>query len=626
MSHITIHTSLRHPTVAFAGSELLNHLNMLHADPAAGPEDYPVHLSVEPCADHPAAIDWFSYRFTRQQGQICGSSPRSVLLGVYDYLRRLGFVFLRPGRGGTYVPHLPSSEARFVEEPGKTADFPHRGVCIEGANSLDNVLDFIDWLPKIGCNSFFVQFKKPDIFLERWYSHTLNPLLPAEEKTREQLDQMEVAITEAMTLRGLTDHRVGHGWTGEAIGCANTGWREESPDLPPEKEALLAQIGQKRGLWHGIPTNTNLCYSNPEAQKLLIEQVVTYARQHPSVSYIHFWLADEYNNVCECAKCAQTTLSDQYVQILNQLDARLTQEGLDTKIVFLLYQELLYAPLKSGLEHPERFCLMFAPISRTFEKPYPKHPVKVPLRPYVRNKLRLPESVEENLTHYFNWKQRFTGDCFFYDYPLGRAHYGDFGYMKIAKVIYDDIHALKALGSNGYMSCQELRAMAPSGFPNYVMGLSLLDLSIPYEQMQQTYFRAMFGPNYDSVIAYLEQLSELSDTDYFNGHGPRKQPEKKVAFHHIAQTAMAFLMDMDQMQQPDPQHDENWDFLKFHGRCCILLSFGLAALCDGDQASADAHFREFCDYIRRHETQWQQHLDVYRIIEVATKYTGFSPV
>ena len=28
-------------------------------------------------------------------------------------------------------------------------------------------------------------------------------------------------------------------------------------------------------------------------------------------------------------------------------------------------------------------------------------------------------------------------------------------------------------------------------------------------------------------------------------------------------------------------------------------------------------------YIREHETQYQPYLDVYRVLEVATKYTGF---
>ncbi len=611
-------------TVTFAVQQLYAHLNMLSLTPAPSSESYPVSIIVDDAAD-PSA-DRFCYEFTSQGGSIRGSSPRSVLLGVYYYLRSIGFVFLYPGKNGTFVPSLSTVSQLHRPLTEKTAAFRHRGVCIEGANALEHVLDFIDWLPKNGYNSFFVQFKKPDVFFERWYDHTFNPRLQKQPQTRQQLDQMESAITEAMVLRGLIDHRVGHGWTAEAIGFSNTGWREEHAELSSETQQLLAQVGGKRELHGGCPTNTNLCYSNPEARRLLIDQVVSYAKQHSSVNYVHFWLADEANNVCECDACSQTTLSDQYIEILNQLDERLSQEGLETKIVFLLYQELLYAPLKSKLNNPKRFCLMFAPISRTFEKPYPQDIPQTEVAPYVRNQFRFPETVEENLSHYFSWKQHYHGDSFFYDYPLGRAHYGDFGYMKIAKVIYDDIHSLKALGTDGYMSCQELRAMTPTGFPNFVMGQALLEQCISYEDLKKTYFQAMFGDGYEMVAEYLQQLSDLSDTDYFNGHGPRKQPDKKVRFHHISQTALAFLMDIDELHTPDPRYDAQWDFLKFHGRCCILLSCALGALCEGDQATADAHFREFCDYIQQNELNFQSRLDVYRIIEVATKYTGFSPI
>ena len=64
------------------------------------------------------------------------------------------------------------------------AHYYHRGICIEGANSLENVLNFIEWMPKMGFNSFFIQFKKPDTFFERWYHHIFNPILEREEKSR----------------------------------------------------------------------------------------------------------------------------------------------------------------------------------------------------------------------------------------------------------------------------------------------------------------------------------------------------------------------------------------------------------------------------------------------------------
>ncbi len=602
----------------FAGEELIRHLNML----SVPLENYVLTLRVDSALEA-GGMDSYCFAFGPDSGYIAGSNARSVLLGVYAYLRKIGFVFLRPGKGGTYVPTIPAVEQLYCPETRHTAAFAHRGVCVEGADSLENALDFIDWLPKNGFNSFFVQFKKPDVFFERWYDHTLNPMLPREHKSREELDEMEAAVTRAMVLRGILDHRVGHGWTAEALGFSTNGWHTVETLLDDETQPIAAKVNGKRQLWHGIPTDTNLCYANPIARKRLADQVVSYAREHKNVNYLHFWLADGYNNICECAACAKTTLSDQYVEILNEIDVKLTEAALNTKIVFLLYQELLYAPIQAKLRNPDRFCLMFAPISRTFEKTYPRGAITEPITPYVRNRMKLPETLEGNLAHYYKWKELFSGDSFFYDYPLGRAHYGDFGYMKIARVIYDDIHALKALGSNGYMSCQELRAMTPTGFPNFVMGQALLDENISYEELKETYFRAMFGDGYEAVIDYLEQLSELSDTDYFNGHGPRLQRSKEVPFRQIAETSKSFLADMDSCHEDQPQTRENWEHLKFHARYCILLSCALAALCIGDLPTAAAHFQEFCCYIRKNELAVQPKLDVYRVINVATMYTGF---
>ena len=612
-----LHFQAHHPTLLFAGQELQRHLAML---------DVPCEqLSVSLRLDQPQQeLDRYRYRFTEQEGFVAGSNPRSVLLGVYAYLRSIGFVFTLPTEGGTLVPAISTPQQLCRPETCHSASFLHRGVCVEGADSLENVLDFIDWLPKNGFNSFFVQFKKPDVFFERWYDHVFNPLLTPEHLSRQELDEMEHSVTQAMALRSILDHRVGHGWTAEALGFSNTGWHTESVQLDPETLPLVAQIGGKRQLWGGIPTNTNLCYSNKEARRRLVDQVVAYAKGHPSTDYLHFWLADECNNICECPQCQQTTLSDQYVEILNQLDEALTAQGLDTKIVFLLYQELLYAPIHSRIANPSRFCLMFAPISRTFEASYPRQIPETEIPPYVRNNWKLPETVEGNLRHYQSWKQQFQGESFFYDYPLGRAHYGDFGYMKIAKVIYDDIHALKPLSTDGYMSCQELRAATPTAFPNYVMGQALLDTDLSYEDMKQTYFQAMFGQGWQAVVGYLEQLSQLSDTDYFNGHGPRVQPETALRFSLIAQTAAAFALDLDFLRDSRQPYQENWNFLAFHAQYTVLLAHALQALAQGHQQEADQRFQDFCRYIRQQETQWQPRLDVYRVIEVATKYTSFS--
>ena len=58
--------------------------------------------------------------------------------------------------------------------------------------------------------------------------------------------------------------------------------------------------------------------------------------------------------------------SDWYITLLNDIDAKLTDAGISTRVVFLLYVDLLWEPQKVRLNNPDRFTLMFAPITRTY--------------------------------------------------------------------------------------------------------------------------------------------------------------------------------------------------------------------------------------------------------------------
>ena len=153
----------------------------------------------------------------------------------------------------------------------------------------------------------------------------------------------------------LSFHAAGHGWTCEAIGLPSIGWVPEKAEPSPKVQRLLALVNGKREYIDRIPMNTNLCYSDPEAIDRFCNTVVDYVKEHPETDYLHIWLADEYNHICECESCRKTTLSDQYVHLLNLIDQRLTQEHLDCKLVFLLYQELLYPPVKERFQNPDRF-------------------------------------------------------------------------------------------------------------------------------------------------------------------------------------------------------------------------------------------------------------------------------
>lgn len=566
-----------------------------------------------------------SYRIevTPEGGSIVGNNDRSVLLGVYDYLRYLGCRFLMPDSRCEAVPCIEKERLTAAYE--KTASLYHRGVCIEGADSFENILDYIKWLPKVGYNSFFLQFKTPYAFLARWYEHQENPFAQAEPYVPEDAVRDMELLEKEIKRRGLMLHKAGHGWTGEVLGYQTVSWGTDTRIPAESLRGRMAELNGERKLFMGIPADTNLCYANQEAVEAFVSLVVDYAKENPRTDYLHVWLADEYNNVCECSECRKTTLSDQYVALLNEIDRRLTEEKLDTRLVFLLYQELLWPPVKARLNNPDRFVLMFAPISRTFEKSYEMGDTAGELPVYERNHVTLPTNLTENMAFLKGWQSIFNGDGFVYDYPLGRAHYGDFGYVHIAGIIHSDIQKLQRMGLDGYISCQELRAALPNAFPNYVMGRALFEKEISLEELTEEYFSACYGKAWLKVLAYLSALSRLSSCDYVNGKGERCNAEIAMRMQEISERCNVFEEEMLQHRTADGRWENiYWDVLEYHRHYILLLADTLCELAEGHKAEANRKWEALRAYICRNEPAYQPFLDVYRILEVTQKYTGLN--
>ena len=597
-------------TLSFAGEELCRYLAQMVREEGV----FSVSLQVSEPVEF---ADSFTVEMNSRGGTITGSNPRSVLLGVYDYLHHLGCRFLTPIKETEVIPQI--GVEKLAASYSKEASFLHRGVCIEGANSIENVLDFIDWLPKVGYNSFFLQFKVPYIFLSRWYHHDKNPYAEAEDFTMEDAEKCLKLFQQEMAKRDLLLHQVGHGWTGEVLGSHTVGsWNATNEVLTPEKQPMAAMVNGKREFHMGIPANTNLCFSNPKTLEAFTEQVVAYAKENPDVDYLHVWLADEYNNVCECDSCKETTISDQYVELLNEIDRRLEAENLPTRLVFLLYQELLWPPVAAKIRNPDRFVLMFAPISRTFERSYDLTDVPEEIPAYVPNHITLPTNLSENLAFLRSWQKQFQGEGFVYDYPLGRAHYGDFGYLHIARIISQDIKKLHSMGLDGYISCQELRACSPNMLPNYVMGRTLFDETADVEALIGEYFEAAYPGEPELAKEYLEELSSLSSCDYLNGKGDRENPDIARRMGEIVN--LCCQMELVLTAVPEGAH---WKALRHHNGYILRLAMAMGALASGKQEDSTRRYLNMREFICNTEPEFQSWLDVYRILEVTQKYTGF---
>ena len=148
-------------------------------------------------------------------GIIAGSNPRSVLLAVYEYLRKNGCRWLFPGIDGELIPIKNIEPIKYR----KKADNRFRGWCNEGAESQGCMMETIDFSPKVGLNTYMLEFDVPDCYYNHYYNHEAN----SKNRPKESIDydtalqwkrQCEVEIAK----RGLQFHDIGHGWTVFPIG------------------------------------------------------------------------------------------------------------------------------------------------------------------------------------------------------------------------------------------------------------------------------------------------------------------------------------------------------------------------------------------------------------------------
>ncbi len=464
-----------------------------------------------PITKEPTALDDEVYiDMNGTSGIIAGLCPRSMLIAVYRYATELGCRFLTVGKAGEKIPNIDiqTSKASVHEAPS----YRHRGICIEGAVSVENVVEMIDFIPKIGMNSYFLQFRESHIFFDRWYSHTFNPIL--EKKGSFTVDQAREAISVAareMSKRGILYHAVGHGWTCEPFGVPGLGWDKWTQPLPEEARDAFAMINGKRGLWENTPINTQACYSNANVRKKILENVCEYIEAHPTVDVLHFWLADGFGNHCECEGCKKHRPSDFYIMLLNELDEMLTERKLNTRIVFLIYVDLLWPPIEMTLNNPDRFIIMFAPITRSYRKSFRSDSELPPITDYVRNAgfEAMPTEVSLNVAYLKEWQKIFDGDGFDYDYHYMWAHIKDPGCVRLAKILHEDIQNLKNIGLNGFISCQLGRVMFPNALNLTVMGRTLWKRDTDFEEVCTEYFNDCYGDKGAQVLEYMKNLSEM---------------------------------------------------------------------------------------------------------------------
>ncbi len=517
--------------------------------------------------DDAIVIDVENYK-----GIITGANERAVLIAAYRFLREIGVVFVRPGEGEEIVPKkaLDTCDVKVCEAPS----YRHRGVCIEGSTSYQHVYNIIDWLPKAGMNGYEVQFFMPYTFLNRWYIHQLNGNIESKQITYDDVEHMLRKIEEDLGDRSLLYHTPGHGWTSDPFGVVGSEWSKYEGELPEKYKEVLALVDGKRELQGGIPLNTNLCYSDPYVIETICEFAVDLCKKKPSMTHLILTLADGSNSHCECEKCINEMPSDLYINLLNKVDEAFTKAGIDTKIVFALYVDTLWAPVKNTFNNPDRFVLLLAPITRSYSDSYLDldYDNLEPHPEFVRNKTPHPESVSQFVSLLRTWQNKVRyDDSYIFEYHVWTRPNYDLGRIGLAELLHKDIRALELLGLNGYMSCQTQRNSFPNNFLMETMAQTLWDKNISFEDIEEKYMKGCYGKNYKKAMEYLENLSRLvCPGPYIGSEALKNLPaeERKEMSEKALELAVSFRAEINRiLEENDFEYEaqkKSWEYLVYN--------------------------------------------------------------
>lgn len=548
-------------------------------------------------------------------GVITGVNARSVLIGVYRYLRELGYTFVRPGKEGEKHPKKLEVRDIYINE---TPSCRHRTVCIEGSVTYESIEDMIDWLPKVGMNGFYTQFFTPMIFFQRWYLHKgyeyTNPYLKGDALTSEDVDGMVKMYEYEIVKRSLIYYKVGHGWTCEPFGTTSYGWDPVAPEsIPEEYYKYIAEVNGKRemittGRYAYVPMVVQLCYGNPEVREIIVSSVIDYCRKNPQIDCLCFSFADGSNAYCECELCRDTRPSDFKVMMLNEINRRLAAEGLHTKVESGIYVDQLWPPVKHEIENPDRFFFSFCPISRTYSDAFPIKTDRE-MRPFELNKLTFPDSVEELLAYVREWRKVYHGEMLVFDYYYMWDCYKDLGGIDRSRVIYKDIRNYKELDLGGLVSCQGQRVFCPTSLGMNIMASTLWNRDCDFDEVLDYVMKAEYGEDYAAVRDYLQALSTYSLPVVTRLEKPFV-PENIPMYEKGLEAARTFSSVIEEhLDNPDLCEATSWKYLKFHTALSVMLLEAFIDISNGVEPMST--WPPIEEFINRNEWETRQYFDVF---------------
>jgi len=548
---------------------------------------------------------------------LSGNNPRSVLFAVYDFLERLGTRWLHPGPGGEFTPQL-----RRLKLSGwnvmETASFRYRGVCVEGAFTPRHAVAFVDWMAKKKMNHLYMQFENGTF----WYRRMVPDLKVSEAR------EWDGQIVAAVKKRGLMLEWYGHGWNHNAIGKRIVGL-DKAYKVPERLRPFLAKVNGKRTWHNNYPLETQLCLTNPAVREKVMRFFKRQVRRSPQADILGFWLADGYNNQCECRRCRKFRMSEMYAHYVNEAAELAHKMRPGLKIEILAYHNTLEPPVRVPIKNPhDNLILILAPLFRCYRHRLHDETCvtdeKIPEFPVLNRQPRLRNG--DFVRFFERWRKCYSGDTYLFDYHMLSLRY-DFLGGNVPQVASQDIKDLKRHHFDGYVGCQTLRCFWPSGLGMKVISETLWDVTKSYRKIRSEHLQEWFGSAAEEAGQALDAMYRFTRKMLPAHHQMPSHAElhrSKMSLDQIA----AMLKEVARACA-DKVARRRLGFLADHAEFLadqLVLAMGDSVLPDETQAAT----RRLRDFFRRHARDAEFLLDSqyhgkdYLSARPARKLTGQS--
>jgi hypothetical protein len=479
----------------FAANELAKYLKQISgAEVPVKPYNFGTTSSIRLELKAGQDRDGYSIAIVDNNIILSGNSDAAILFAVYDFLSRLGCIWLAPDfliyeHKAEVVPHkttlVYSSNYAIREKPV----FAYRKLDVDGGrtHTAENLKQIIAWMPKLRYN-------------------TLRVPVNLNGNGRIQWDKWRNELTPELKKRGIMLEVGGHGYQNFLNATMENGklftdhpewFAKDSSCKPTPSDRLVF--------------NT----SNSEAVQYFIRNVTDYIQQHPEINIFGLWPPD----VGRWADCKEFEdygkPSDRQAAFSNVVAEAIHRVRPDIITEIIAYSYTLLPPRKTKLN--KYIQVDFCPINQSFEK-------------------QIFDVTSQNNREYVNalknWRQSFPGDIGLYSY------YRKYAWRSAPNVIphyiKNDMQWYASLQLQGISTYAEPGDWFTYELNHMILGYMAWDPSLDVNLLCDKYYKARYGTHWLIAKKAYESLEKISP---LYGSVPftilKSEPEIKTARFQI---------------------------------------------------------------------------------------------